>query len=185
MKPGPGSLLIAPPAMTDTRFSKKVLLVTHNNKQGTFALCLNKPTKHTLGSISDQLDLPEVGGLPFSLHWGGPVNHGTIWMLHDNTWECDSTMYVNEHWRITSNESMFHHMLDGDCPSTFRLVFGYCSWAPGQLDMELSGTGPFSKLSSWVFTSDSDPDWVFEKPIEDLWEHSTELASNQAVDTWL
>ena len=183
MKPVPGSLLIAPPAMTDSRFSKTVLLVTHHNSQGTFALCLNKPTKHTLSSLSEELKLDVE--LPFQLHWGGPVHHGSIWMIHDNTWENEHTMYVDEKWRITSNESMFHHMADGDAPRTFRLVYGFSSWAPGQLEAELAGIGPFSKKSSWVIAGKSEPEWMFEIPIDKLWDDATELASNQAIDTWL
>ena len=183
MKPGPGSLLIAPPTMTDGRFAKTVILITHNNVNGTFGLCLNKPTKHLLSSLTSELGLER--DLPFQLHWGGPVHEGSIWMIHDNVWENEHTMYVNEKWSVTSNESMFHHMLDGDCPRTFRLVYGFCSWAPGQLDAELSGTGPFSKASSWLIVNKTDPEWIFERPIDKLWSDSTELAGSQAIDTWL
>ena len=55
MDPKPGSLLIAPPAMADSRFARSVLLVTHNNSAGSFALCLNRPTKHTAKQLSEQL----------------------------------------------------------------------------------------------------------------------------------
>ena len=183
MKPIPGSLLIAPPNMTDTRFSKSVLLVTHHNSQGTFALCLNRPTSHSLASLKDQLELDKE--LPFQLYWGGPVNHGTIWMLHDDSWESEHTIYVDAKWRVTSHMSMFHHMADGDCPRTFRLVYGFASWAPGQLEMELKGVPPFNKESSWIFTGKSEPEWVFETDVDSLWADSTELAGNQAIDTWL
>ena len=185
MKLQPGSLLIAPPAMTDGRFAKSVLLLTHNNQHGAFAICLNKPSRHTAESIREELNIDTDTNLPFQLYWGGPVNHGSIWLVHDNSWKIENTMHVNDEWRITSDESMFHHMADGDLPRTFRLAFGYASWAPGQLDMELSGQPPFSKRSSWVFTEKVNPEWLFETPVDELWDRATKLASTQAIDSWL
>ena len=182
MKPGPGSLLIAPPAMTDSRFSKSVLLLTHNNASGAFGLCLNKPTKHNMSALSKELGLDKE--LPFDLYWGGPVNNGTIWMIHDNSWECEHTLYVNSKWRVTSHESMFHHLADGDVPKEFRTVFGFASWMPGQLDMEIKGVSPFNKKSSWVIVNDSTPEWVFENPVDELWSTATDLAGEQAVNSW-
>ena len=183
MKPEPGSLLIAPPTMKDGRFAKSVMLLTHNNQHGAFAICLNKPTRHTTESIKEELNIE--ANLPFQLYWGGPVNNGSVWLVHDNMWEISSTMYVDDEWRITSDEAMFHHMADGDLPRTFRLAFGCASWAPGQLDMELSGKPPFSKSSSWLFTEKVSPEWLFETPVDELWDQATKLASTQAIDHWL
>jgi len=182
MKPGPGSLLIAPPSMQDTRFAKTVLFVTHNNSAGTFALCLNRPTKHSAKSLSKELELDIE--LPFQMHWGGPVNPGSIWMVHDNTWHNNYTMFVNDKWNVTSHESMFYHMADGDAPRNFRLCYGFCSWMPGQLQMELAGESPFSKKSSWLIAENIDPEWVFENPVNELWDDATNLAADQAIDNW-
>ena len=119
------------------------------------------------------------------MHWGGPVQNTSIWMIHDHTWENQHTMYVDEKWRITSNESMFYHMADGDAPRCFRLCYGFASWAPMQLEMELSGQGPFTKSSSWLIVEKSDPDWIFEQPIDKLWENATKLSGAEAISGWL
>jgi len=66
MKPTSGSFLIAPPAMIDSRFSKTVLLVTHNNLAGTFALCINKPTNHDISQIAIELGIPNSLKFPYS-----------------------------------------------------------------------------------------------------------------------
>jgi putative transcriptional regulator len=183
MKPGPGSLLIAPPSMQDSRFAKTVLLVTNHNSSGTFALCLNRPTKHNLDSVSSELGLDKQ--LPFQVHWGGPVHNGSIWMIHDHHWENDNSLYVDEKWRVTSNEEMFYNMADGDCPREFRILAGFASWMPGQLEMELKGAPPFSKNSSWLTVEKVDPEWVFNTPIEELWNDAVALCGSEAVERWL
>jgi putative transcriptional regulator len=169
--------------MTDGRFSKTVLLVTHHNHTGTFALCLNRPTKHSSKALSQELKLDKE--LPFQMHWGGPVQPSSVWMIHDHTWENEHTLYVDKKWRITSNESMFYHMADGDAPRYFRLCYGFSSWAGGQLEMELSGSGPFTKSNSWLIVKKSDPEWIFETAIDELWDKATELSGQEAISNWL
>ena len=182
MTPKPGSLLIAPPTMTDGRFSKTVILLTHHNNSGTFGLCLNRPTNHTLKSVSEELGLDNE--LPFQIYWGGPVQQGSVWMIHDKNWENSHTLYVDENWRVTSDESMFYNMADGDCPRDMRIVAGFASWMPGQLEMELQGKPPFSKQSSWLTVEKVDPEWVFNTPIDELWDDAVALCGNKAVESW-
>jgi putative AlgH/UPF0301 family transcriptional regulator len=80
--PNSTDLLIAPPAIPDQRFRKAVIMLTHDTQQGSFALCVNKPTNHTLQDILDDNDID--ANLNFPLYWGGPVSQGTVWMLHDS-----------------------------------------------------------------------------------------------------
>src|SRR6056300_110424 len=115
VKPVNGSLLIAPPGMVDSRFNRTAMLVTHHNKHNSWALCINRMTPHNLESLAREINL-DVQNLRFPLFWGGPVQKGSVWMLHSKEWENEHTMYVNEDWRVTSNESMFHCLADGDAP---------------------------------------------------------------------
>jgi putative transcriptional regulator len=178
-----GDLLIAPPKMPDLRFRKTVLMMTHEHEVGTIALCVNRPSTHTLQDIAKDLDL-EVN-INFPLYWGGPVSHGTIWMLHTAEWQCEGTIDISDDWSMTSNEAMFHHLADGDCPREFRMMFGYCSWAPGQLEAEMRGIPPWTHQSSWLVAQNPGPEWLLEQPVELLWERSTELCGKQAVASWL
>ena len=106
-------------------------------------------------------------------------------MLHSKEWENEHTMYVNEDWRVTSNESMFHCLADGDAPRWFRVCYGLCQWGPGQLDMELNGQPPFVKNSSWLVANDTTPEQLFSEDPNELWEYSVKAAGRQSVDTWL
>jgi len=179
----PGSLLIAPPSMMDGRFGKTVLLLTHHNKDGSYAICLNRPTNRTLVDIGRELKLDT--SLPFTMHWGGPVQQGSIWMVHTPDWSIEETMTVTDEYMITSNEKMFHHLADGDVPREFRVAFGFSSWAPGQLDMEMNGIPPFKKQSSWLVLNNPDPEWLWSLPIDDLWEAAVFKAGEEAVNAWL
>lgn len=181
--PQASDLLIAPPHMTDKRFHKAVIMITHHNTGGTFGLCLNKPTEHTMQDILEETGIE--GNVNFPLYWGGPVNPTTVWMLHDSGWECDGTVKINNEWSMTSNLAMFQHLADGDTPTNFRMFFGFSSWAQGQLKAELRGIEPWSHKHSWLVAENPGPEWIMETPVEDLWIASTDLCSHQAVDSWL
>ena len=181
----PTDLLIAPPNMPDSRFRNSVLMVTHNNPQGTFALCVNRPLGQGLQDISEGLDL-ELDYIPnIPLHWGGPMSPNSIWMLHSSEWVVQGTHMITSAWAMTSNKDMFYHMADGDYPQHFRLVMGYAGWAPGQLLGELEGAGPWSKNQSWLVAHNLGPEWLLDQDVDDLWGSVITLSSHQAVDSWL
>ena len=161
---GKGDLLIAPPNMSDSRFDKTVLLVTRNTNQGSLALCLNRPTSHSINS---------------------PVGINTVWMLHHSDWKMDSTQRINDEWSITSNVGMFHHLADNDYPARFRIFFGQSSWGPGQLEGEILGDPPWNKHHSWLTLKTPDPVWLFETNNKEMWIESTQLCGEQATDSWM
>lgn len=181
--PNSTDLLIAPPTIPDPRFRKSVLMLTHDHNGGSFALCLNKPTEHTLRDILEETGIET--DLNFPLYWGGPVNVNTVWMLHSAEWSTEHTVEINEHWAMTSNISMFHHLADGDYPRYFRIMFGHCTWAPGQLRAELRGIPPWSPRHSWLVAENPGCEWCLEHPVDELWDAAAELSGQQAVATWL
>jgi putative transcriptional regulator len=180
-------LLIAPPGIPDARFSNTVMMLTHVNGQGSFALCVNRKTGYTLSDVIDNIDsvdLPEsMPNVP--VYWGGPMGTSSIWMIHSTDWSCAQTVALTDGWAMTSNVEMFHCIADGDHPRHFRIVIGYASWGPGQLSAELEGVGPWSKDNSWLVAHNLGPEWLFEQAVEDLWANVVTLSSHQAVDTWL
>lgn len=183
--PTPGDLLIAPPTIPDLRFRNTVLLMTHNDKSGSLALCLNKPTDYSVKDVFDKLSMEYEMNLNFPLYWGGPISPTTVWMLHDKEWSMEGTIEINNEWAMTSSMRMFTHLADGDFPKHFRLVYGFCSWEPEQLKAELSGRPPWSTRHSWLVAKNPGPAWLMEAPVDELWRLTTELSGHQAVDDWL
>lgn len=178
-----GDLLIAPPTMPDPRFEHGVMLVTHHNSRGAFALCVNRQTEHTLKDILEPIDITMDRDVP--LYWGGPVGTNTVWMLHDPQWSVDNTMRIDDNWAITSHLHMFNKMSQGDWPSRFRIMFGHASWQAGQLEAELEGREPWDHKSSWLVAHRPDPEWLINYDPEELWTSSCSLCSQQTVDSWM
>ena len=178
-------LLIAPPNLPDLKFRQSVLMLTHDNDRGSFALCVNKPTDYVLSDvlIDSDICIPNLPHLP--IYWGGPVSPTSLWMMHSAEWATKSTVAIDDQWAMTSSEEMFHCLADGDTPKHFRIVMGYCAWAEGQLDKELNGIRPWRKEHAWLVAQNLGPEWLFEQDTENLWAAATTLCSHQAVDSWL
>jgi len=183
---GATDLLIAPPGLPDSRFRNSVLMLTHHHSGGSFALCVNRLSKHTLQDIVNELDIDLDCELNFPLYWGGPVSSNTIWMLHSSEWSLPNhTVSINHQWSMTSHIDMFYHLADGDVPQHFRIMYGYSSWAAGQLDCELMGLGSWRREHAWLVAQNPGPEWVYEQPVDDLWANATTESCHQAVDSWL
>jgi putative transcriptional regulator len=178
-----GDILVAPPAMRDHRFRQTALLLTYHDLDGSLAICLNRPTTHSLDKISEEVGLDQQ--LNFPLYWGGPVNPGTVWMLHSTEWQIDNTVEVNQQWSLTSNEQMFWAAQEGDLPRYFRFFHGFCSWTSQQLDHELEGRPPWTHQSSWLTVEQPDAETLLEIPLEHVWQHCLTVSSQQAVSSWL
>ncbi len=178
-------LLIAPPGMPDPRFRNTVLMVTHDHHSGSFALCVNKPTKFTLDEVLAESNINVINPPPMPIYWGGPVSPNSLWMIHSSDWVTEGTVMITSAWAMTSSEEMFHNICDGDTPKQFRIVMGYCSWAQGQLLAELNGLGPWRKENSWLVAQNMGPEWLLEQAPEEVWASATTLCSHQAVDSWL
>lgn len=178
-------LLIAPPSIPDPRFKNSVIMMTHNNQTGSFGLCVNKPMNYTLDEILEDSNLKIPNLPPLPIFWGGPVSPNSLWMLHSTDWVCKHSVMITSVWAMTSHEEMFHNLSDGDMPRWSRIIMGYSSWGPGQLDAELEGWGPWKKDHSWLVAQNLGPEWLFDQDPDDLWSSVVTLSSHQAVDSWL
>jgi putative transcriptional regulator len=176
----PGDLLVSPPQADMGSFSESVILMGVNNEEGTQGWVMNKPTGHRLSEILKDYNIELINDP--ELYWGGPVGLHTIWMLHSPEWQMNNTRPINEHWSVTSNQAMFHHLSDGDGPRYFKIAMGYSGWGTGQLNDELKGAPPRKHSHSWLILRNPDTGWLDEQNDDELWRDAVARSVQQSVD---
>lgn len=160
-----GKLLIAMPGMGDPRFVHSVVLLCAHSPEGAMGLIINKPTQDLrMRDLLEQLSITPVGqsrNLP--VHFGGPVEHGRGFVLHDRGYRSTlSSLQVSDDFAMTATLDILEDMARDQGPDRALLALGYAGWGPGQLESELAQNG-------WL-TCDADSSLVFDTPDPDKWE---------------
>lgn len=136
-----GKLLIASPAIEDSRFSRAVILVCTHNEEHAMGIVLNKASDE--GPLSDLLDQLGVDGeqAPANAHIliGGPVSRERGFVLHSEDYDSDgATLSICEGVCLTATRDVLHAITSDTPPERFVLALGYSGWGAGQLEMELA-----------------------------------------------
>lgn len=156
-----GSFLIAMPDLLDPNFHRTVVLVVeHDDEDGTVGLVINRPSHVDAREFCASLDIEWVGAANDLVHSGGPVQPTMGWILHGaRDSQVDSGFVVDGVWASTSRRTL---EWIADKTELDRRVFGgYAGWAPGQLAEELRG-------GAWL-TCPASADLVFHVPPDDVW----------------
>jgi putative transcriptional regulator len=151
-----GTLLIAMPAMGDSRFERSVILICAHSAEGAMGLIVNKPSPdHSFAGLLEQLEIPRApGGRDIRVHVGGPVERGRGFVLHSRDYSSGrATMSVAGTYGMTATLDILQAMAQGGGPSSALLALGYSGWGPGQLEAEIA-------RNDWLTTS-APPDMVF------------------------
>jgi putative transcriptional regulator len=175
-----GDLLVAPPQVQMGAFNETVILMGTVEPDGAQGWVMNRGTGHCLSEIVKDMGITLINDP--ELYWGGPVSPHTVWLLHDPGWSMSNTRQINEHWAVTSNEAMFHHIADGDAPRYFKIMLGYSGWAQDQLKDELQGEPPRKHNHSWLVLREPDTEWLAERDETELWREAIALSVQQTVD---
>ncbi|WP_135504703.1 YqgE/AlgH family protein [Roseovarius aestuariivivens] len=160
-----GKLLIAMPGMEDPRFSQALVFMCAHSEDGAMGLIVNKTVDDLrLRDLFEQLEItqePEARDLP--VHFGGPVEHGRGFVLHDYGYHSAiSTLDVNEEFAMTATLDILEDLAGGRGPVHNIVALGYAGWGPGQLESEMA-------QNAWL-TVEADSKLVFETPNAEKWE---------------
>ena len=163
--PKAGRLLVATPLLEDANFKRAVvLIVEHEDIQGTLGVVLNRPTTISVGQVLEQwTDLTTEPSVVFR---GGPVAQNSALALALIPGRDEPVG-----WRALDGAPALARLglLDLDTPprllapaiSRLRVYAGYAGWSPGQLDAEI-GEGAWYVLPAEpadVFAADPDRLW--------------------------
>lgn len=146
-----GQLLIAMPAIGDSRFDHTVIYMCAHSEQGAMGLIINKTAPMMrFGDLIAQLDVlpddaeaepsPELMEMP--VLYGGPVEQGRGFVLHSGDYfAADSSLPVAENVALTATVDILRAMASGRGPNRAIIALGYAGWAPGQLENEIQHNG--------------------------------------------
>ena len=160
-----GKILIAMPGMGDPRFAHSVVYLCAHSAEGAMGLIINKPTQDLrMRDLLDHLSItpgPAMRDMP--VHFGGPVEHGRGFVLHDDGYRSDiATLNVAAGFGMTATLDILEDIAKGTGPERALLALGYAGWGPDQLESEIAENG-------WL-TCDADAGLVFDTDDAGKWE---------------
>lgn len=154
------------PQLQDPNFVRTVMMIIQHDEDGTFGLVLNRPVDMSAYDLCDGLDVRWGGDPTLSLHWGGPVQPHTGWMLFaddsrlgsptDEATELDDGIF------FAGSLNVLRTIAESP-PGDLRLFLGYAGWGPGQLEREMAE-------GVWLTAPSSRP-MLFSVEPERLWDH--------------
>ena len=158
---GLGKLLVASRNLSDPSFTQSVVLLIHYDKEGTVGLRINYRTKAPISSLLENLDTAKRGADP--LYIGGPVEMTSVLALLRSSKKPDdqSPSVLGDVYLVSSKAALEKALTGSSGPGDLRVYLGYCGWAPGQLENEvtLGGWWIFDSTSTLVFDSYPDSIW--------------------------
>ena len=162
-----GQVLVAKERMPDPRFQETVIYLVDHDENGAFGLVVNKPVgDSTIAALLDKLgiDPGDDGGVlrgSITLHWGGPVEPESGYILHSADYAAGDTRLVPGGFALTRHTRVLQDIAHGRGPRRSLLLFGYCGWGPGQLE------GEFAR-GDWAVV-EADAELVLGTDHEDKW----------------
>ncbi len=159
-----GKLLIAMPAIADSRFEHSVIYLCAHTEDGAMGIVVNRPRRTPrFDDLLRQLSVdPAPPARQIELYSGGPVDTERGFVLHTSDWTSDATLHVGPDLALTASLDVLKIIAAGGGPRECILALGYAGWGPGQLDGELN-------TNVWL-SAPADPALLFDS------EHGTKWA---------
>ena len=162
----PPVLLIAMPQVLDPFFHRSVVLLVHNDEEGSFGLITNRATGIKVTEILSGMEISWGGGDEVAF-FGGPVQPqmGTLMFdaaaVADSEAADDTSSLVAPGVRLTQNMADLGALAESP-PERLRLYLGYAGWGAGQLVEEILRndwlTAPVD--NRLIFTDDPETVWA-------------------------
>ena len=155
------ALLVAMPQLLDPNFKRSVVLLVHHDAEGTFGVVLNRTTEILAPELCESIEVDWRGEPDASVHWGGPVQPQTGWVLFDGPdSDDDEVRDVTSGLHFAGSLDVLRRMATTP-PDRLRVMLGYAGWGPGQLELELTE-------GAWL-VAPVDPHTVFDVDLEEMW----------------
>ena len=157
-----GQLLLASPAIGDSRFERSIIYLCHQGKDGALGLVINKVAeKIQFTDVLDHLNIPFSSDFErISVHVGGPVESSRGFVLHSPDKRFSGTIELGS-LAMTASADILKQIAIGQGPKEYVFLLGYAGWGSGQLAKEIDSNAwlhlPFD--SELIFGSDDGDKW--------------------------
>ncbi|NOT16718.1 MAG: YqgE/AlgH family protein [Sulfuriferula sp.] len=135
-----GHFLIAMPNMADERFSRTLTYICEHNEEGALGVIVNRPIDMNMADLYTQLNVPlthpDIANNP--LYFGGPVDAGRGFVLHQPVGDWQSTLAVHDGVGLTTSKDVLEAWAEGHGPDKIMVSLGYAGWDAGQLENEMA-----------------------------------------------
>lgn len=166
-----GRLLVATEELEGSSFSRTVIYMIEHDENGALGLVVNRPVGQVpVLELFEQLALPTDGVTGTVLvHSGGPVEPGTVFVLHSGDFEMEGSRKVAPGIALSANPEILKAIGAGEGPAGYIFAFGYAGWGPGQLESEI-------ERGSWVDIPAS-TDIIFAEQNRSKWDRAKKAYS--------
>ena len=159
-------LLIASPNMEDPRFARSVVLLGAHDDDHAMGIIINKTLPEvSFSEVLGHIDLETDSSADrFDVYYGGPVQQERGFVVHTLDYKTKSTLEVTPEIGFTGSKEILEKIMADDAtsaPSQWFLALGYASWAPTQLEAEISE-------NAWIHCP-ADKGIVFSDVVADKW----------------
>lgn len=131
-----GHFLVASPHLKDPNFAHSVVLMVEHDRDGAFGLILNRPTNNPIEEIWEIIADSKCPTRR-TINQGGPIP-GPPMAIHGDIAYADQQI-LDGVFLTRERENLEQIVKYSEAP--FRLIIGFASWGPGQLDNELAMGG--------------------------------------------
>ena len=138
-------------------FNDSVIFLCEHSKSGAFGFVMNQPTDLSESILLSKLNLNKNNKHENLKHVlrGGPVDTDRLFVLHNaNGVKFPQTTRISDDLFLTTSNDILESIARKKINAKYKIIVGYCGWAPGQLESEI-------KQNSWHIIS-SDMDLVFD-----------------------
>ncbi|HEY7206341.1 MAG TPA: YqgE/AlgH family protein [Methylomirabilota bacterium] len=164
-----GQLLVATEELRDPRFVRTVVYLARHDATGAQGFVVNRPVREVpIADLLRRLGVDERGVTGnIRLHYGGPVEPASGWLLHTGEYAAEGTEPVAADVALTPlapRSAVLGEIGRGGGPRRYLFLLGYAGWGPGQLEAEIDS-------GAWITVS-ADEALLFDDDYARKWERA-------------
>jgi putative transcriptional regulator len=135
-KPLTSILLIGRNDLPDSDFADSIVLAMNNLGPAPVGIIINRPMPIPVSRLFP--DIKRLAQVPDKVHFGGPVDFGSVWFLFRAATPPEHAIQACEGVYLSADRRLLLQLLGRDKPMDgLRIFVGHAGWAPGQLEAEI------------------------------------------------